>query len=260
MSSPASLPVRPPLKALAGAALVLGALSVIFSPILIGGVAGLFGLALAVVYLHQGAGHRAMALWGGALCLTGLLMSVGLGYLYYRAFRDHTTTSVRARESRGHESDETDSRGWAGTPAPALVVTTVTGQRIDLAALKGRKVVINFWATWCPACREEMPDLDRLARETDDSDLVVVAVSDEDADTLSAYARKQGLDLPLASVGDLPAPFDEVRSIPTTAFIDRQGVITASVTGGMSHARMRTLAFAPDHTPEVASAPEPGPR
>jgi peroxiredoxin len=262
MSWPPSLaPARPPLTALAAAALVLGALAVIFSPILVGGVAGLFGVALALVYLRKGAGHRTMALWGGALCTLGIVMSSGMGYVYYRAFWEHSAQQAdgqAAGDNANQGSDET--AGWVGTAAPTLVLTTVTGERIDLTTLKGRKVVINFWATWCRACREEMPALDRLAGETDDQDLVVVAVSDEDAKTLSAYARKQKLTLPLASADDLPAPFGQVQTIPTTVFIDRQGVITASHTGALSAAQMRTLAFAPDHASEVKAAPPPASR
>jgi thiol-disulfide isomerase/thioredoxin len=241
-------PARPPLQALAGAVLVLGALSVVFSPVLVGGFAGLLGLALAGVYLSRGAGHGTMTAWGAALSAVGVVLSIALGFVYYRAFAD------LSRYSRSGGDD--DAKGWRGTPAPPLVVTTIAGERIDVAALKGRKVVVNFWATWCDPCRKEMPDLDRLARESDDAELVVFAVSDEDAPTLAAYARQATLTLPLASVADpdLPPPFDQVRSIPTTAFIDRQGIITASVTGALTHTRMRELAFAPDHAGPAAPA------
>jgi thiol-disulfide isomerase/thioredoxin len=51
-----------------------------------------------------------------------------------------------------------------GQPAPALLVQELNGQTFDLAALRGKVVVINFWATWCPPCRQEMPTLDAFYR------------------------------------------------------------------------------------------------
>jgi peroxiredoxin len=244
---PAPPPARSPLKALAVVVLVLGILSIVMSPVLVGGLTGLLGLTLAVVYLCVGTGHRAMTLWGTALCALGIVLSSAMGYVYYRALSAAATTAWHT-EPGWRGGGGRDMPGWQGTPAPPLVVTTLDGERIDLAALKGRRVVVNFWATWCAACRTEMPGLDRLARESDDAELVVVAVSEEDKATLAAYARKENLTLPLASADDrdLPSPFDEVKSIPTTAFIDRQGIITAAVVGALDHSQLRERAFAPD--------------
>jgi thiol-disulfide isomerase/thioredoxin len=79
----------------------------------------------------------------------------------------------RARSSI--EADEVDAR-----PADALQLPARGGGQIDLAALKGKPVLVNFWATWCPPCREEMPSLTRLAQSFDPQTFEVLTVSVDD--------------------------------------------------------------------------------
>lgn len=68
----------------------------------------------------------------------------------------------------------------AGAPAPALVARSFGGDAIDLAQLRGRVVLLNFWASWCTPCREEMPALDAMAREHAAEGLVVLGLSADD--------------------------------------------------------------------------------
>ena len=101
----------------------------------------------------------------------------------------------------------TDARWdqWKGcAAAPPLVVRTLDGDPLSLDSFKGRRVVLNFWATWCGPCRKEAPHLDRLARETD---VVVLAVSDEEAGVVRTFAEKHDLDYTFALEGELSAPW-----------------------------------------------------
>src|SRR5579863_7939310 len=66
-----------------------------------------------------------------------------------------------------------------GQPAPALVAQELNGQTFDLAAQRGKVVIVNFWATWCPPCRKEMPDLQALYDKYKDQGFVVLSISDE---------------------------------------------------------------------------------
>jgi thiol-disulfide isomerase/thioredoxin len=137
-----------------------------------------------------------------------------------------------------------------GSAVPPLSFVALDGQKVDLASLKGRPVVLNFWATWCHACVEELPGLIRLAKE----DVVVVGVSDEPESTIEPFAKKHQIPYPLVSARGYPAPFNDVRSIPTTVFIDRKGVIRESVVGYQDFSALKRRALGPD----FQGSPRPG--
>jgi peroxiredoxin len=100
----------------------------------------------------------------------------------------------------------------------------LSGQPWTLSALKGKTVLVNFWATWCPPCRKEMPDLQQLSTEFRDRGLVVIGISDEPATkvqpfvTQHAYTYTMLLD-PGRSVNDLY----KIDGIPKTFLYDRRG-------------------------------------
>ena len=76
-------------------------------------------------------------------------------------------------------------------PAPALKFKDIDGKTLDLAQLKGKVVLINFWATWCPPCRREMPSMERLSQAFKGKPFVVLAVNvGEDADTIEAFTSQ----------------------------------------------------------------------
>jgi cytochrome c biogenesis protein CcmG, thiol:disulfide interchange protein DsbE len=139
-----------------------------------------------------------------------------------------------------------------GRTAPALTLTTIDGETVQLDQLRGRPVVLDFWATWCAACRQELPALNRVAREN--PDVVILGISDEPTSTLKAFAEKHPFDFRIASLVSAPAPFDDVSAIPTNVFIDRQGVIRDVHVGALSHAQILARATAPDYDPAAATA------
>jgi peroxiredoxin len=114
-----------------------------------------------------------------------------------------------------------------GHAAPALIARQFDGQPLDLAALRGQVVVLNFWASWCGPCREEMPQLEALARDFHDRGLVVIGLSADDrhdrADALK-IARQFSYALGMLSEATRN-DFGSPRSLPLTYLIDREGVI-----------------------------------
>ena len=201
--------------------LVLGVLALVLSPVLVGGVLGLFGAALGLAHLSRRTGDRGLAFGGIALSATGLLAAVAAGGLYYFAYK-HLTT-----RPGGPSATFAD---WHGKEAPALSLRTIDGEPVDTASLRGRPVVLNFWATWCGPCRKEIPHLDRLARDTE-SGVVVLSVSDEEPETLREFRAGTPMSYAVVSADDLPEPFGRVQAYPTTFFIGTDGRIVAVVTG-----------------------------
>lgn len=124
----------------------------------------------------------------------------------------------------------------APKPAPALKLKDLEGRSHDLAQLRGRVVLINFWATWCPPCRREMPSMERLSQALKGEAFSVLAVDvGEDADTIEAFAGQ--LDIPptfpvLLDTRSRAMQAWKVAGLPTTFLVDKQGRIVASAIGG----------------------------
>lgn len=121
-----------------------------------------------------------------------------------------------------------------GYRAPDWTLETMDGDTITLSALQGQAVVINFWATWCPPCRAEMPAIEAVYAAYRDQGLQVLAVNmQEGADDVAAFVAEQDLHFPvLLDAGGQVARSYRVTSIPTTFFIDRSGVIREVIAGG----------------------------
>ena len=126
--------------------------------------------------------------------------------------------------------------GPIGQAATDFTVTTLDGQTMKLSDFRGHPVVLNFWASWCGPCREEMPLLSKTYEEQKDSGLVVLAVNvQESAATARRYAEQNKLPFTIAldEKGEISGLY-RVRSLPTTYFIDAEGVIQSWQTGTLS--------------------------
>ena len=105
---------------------------------------------------------------------------------------------------------------------------SLDGRTYTLAGLRGKIVLVNFWATWCPPCRKEMPDMEKLYRRFEKRGLVVLAISDEPLDTVAPFIAKQGYTFPILLDPDrkVHGAF-QVEGIPQSFLFDRAGRLAA---------------------------------
>ena len=129
----------------------------------------------------------------------------------------------------------------AGT-APDFKLSTLDGEEITLSALRGHPVVINFWATWCPPCRFEMPAMERVYRRSREDGLVILAVNfQENKEEVSAFVNEFGLTFPilLDEKGNVAMQY-RVRGLPTTYFVDGAGKVRKVRVGAMTEEFLET--------------------
>lgn len=119
--------------------------------------------------------------------------------------------------------------GLVGRPAPALVVRAFDGQTLSLESLRGRPVVLNFWASWCAPCRQEDRSLQQSAREHSEVAFLGVAIRDSSS-AARAYAEETRHPYPLGEAAGDIAPFG-VTGPPETFFITPSGLVAARFAG-----------------------------
>lgn len=118
----------------------------------------------------------------------------------------------------------------------------LNGKEVSLSQFKGKRVFLNFWATWCPPCKAEMPEIEAIFKETKDSDLVILAVNiGEDKSTVKSFMDKNKYNFSvLLDTDNSIATKYNIQSIPTSFFIDKDGVVVSRHIGTMNKTQMET--------------------
>jgi peroxiredoxin len=129
-------------------------------------------------------------------------------------------------------------------PAPDFAATSLSGETLSLLSLRGRHVLVNFWATWCPPCLEEMPSLEALAQQFESHELTVVAISSDEggAATVAPFIEKLQLTFPILLDPDTKvAGSYGAKNLPMTVLIDPQGRVTAAALGARDWGSSRAV-------------------
>jgi thiol-disulfide isomerase/thioredoxin len=148
-------------------------------------------------------------------------------------------------------------------PAPALRLEDLDEVEHDLAEYVGRLVLVNFWATWCPPCRREMPSMERLHQQLADQGLTVLAVNlGEDGDTVFAFTGQLEPSPTFPMLIDPDGKTAEawgVRGLPTSFVVDPQGRIILRAVGGTELDDPDLMAELRRRLPEAGQPPAPRP-
>lgn len=127
-------------------------------------------------------------------------------------------------------------------PAPDFELKTLEGEKVRLADLRGRPVLLSFWASWCGPCRRELPELSALAKEYQGKGLVVFGVNDEGKGAARKFTEEKGLAFPTLDDSGLKAHrLFRVHAIPSLFLVDRDGKIVVFLRGTKEPAKLRAV-------------------
>ena len=157
-----------------------------------------------------------------------LVLSLGTGWIWLSRVPANLSSRPESIPLRGH-------------PAPDFTLPTLDGDSLSLSDFRGQAVVLNFWATWCPPCQAEMPELQETYTKYSAGGLVVLGVNQaEDRASVQAFMQERGLTFPVVLDEQYDASQQyQVNSLPTTFFIDRDGIIRDIVIGQMNAALLK---------------------
>ena len=145
---------------------------------------------------------------------------------------------IASADRSGHSAGGRLPVPQKGFAAPDFILADPKGQTYTLSALRGKPVLVNIWATWCPPCRAEMPAIESHYRQYREQGLVVLGVNATSQDyplDVVPFTEQYGLTFPilLDETGDVSADLYGMRGLPTSYFIDPGGVIQRIQVGPM---------------------------
>jgi thiol-disulfide isomerase/thioredoxin len=168
-----------------------------------------------------------------------LIFAVMIFSFVFTACSNNTTkeeSAANATEQQVSTDNNAAAARSANIPAealPAFTIQDMAGKNVNLQSLKGKKVFVNLWASWCPPCRREMPSIEKLSKAVDQNKVAFVMLSlDDNFDKAKAFVKRERLSLPIYYPAEsLPEMFN-VQGIPTTFIFDESGKLIQRIDGG----------------------------
>lgn len=166
------------------------------------------------------------------------------------ASKEENTAKEEDAEDTEHESSPSEEKQDLH-PAPDFVLTDQYGNKHSLADYKGKTIFLNFWATWCGPCRNEMPEIQKIYEETqqeEDSDLVVLGIAapgfgqEKSQEEVEAFLEENGYAYPVLmdTTGEVFMEYG-ISAYPTTFMVDRDGNLFGYIQGQLNEAMMRSI-------------------
>ncbi|MNO22399.1 Thiol-disulfide oxidoreductase ResA [compost metagenome] len=172
-----------------------------------------------------------------SIVIVAMLLLLGYGVFdYFKGKGD--TGSIQMTEGDVAVGIQKEQR------APDFQLTDLTGNPVQLSDYRGKKVLVNFWATWCPPCKAEMPHMQRFYEDFSDDEVVVLGVNmtsiDKGMEAIEAFTKEYGLTFPIVldQQGDVMDTY-QITGYPTTYAIDQEGIIRAKFIGAIDYEMMK---------------------
>ena len=147
------------------------------------------------------------------------------------------TTAAVVKKENSRKKPVPAKNSWGD--APDFTLQSVEGKNVTLSSFKGKVIILNFWATWCPPCRMELPDFVELFSAYKDKGLIIIGVSLDEggAATVKKFMKKQPLNYPIL-IGNqaVTTSYGGLRGIPTTFILDKDGNIKNKIVGARDRA------------------------
>ena len=180
-----------------------------------------------------------------SLLIAGLLAAIAgtagtvIGLVVARA--RHPAARTSTLDTHAPAPSESKNKGGSlvihlakdAAPTPPFLVADLNGTTISTVALKGKVILINFWATWCPPCREEIPELVDLQDKYKDRLQIIGVSMDEDLSPpeVNAFAKKAGINYPVVMGRDIAAEYGGVPALPTSFVVNKDGAVVQKHVG-----------------------------
>ena len=178
------------------------------------------------------------------LIVLALVFVIGGGSMLHNYLSDRTELPNPLAAQEQAEKQDAESADTEKLKTPDFTMQDATGNNVNLSDLFGTPIVLNFWASWCPPCKSEMPDFNTVFEELgEDVHFVMLDAVDgvrETREKGESYVTEQGFTFPVYYDMEQDAVIQYgIRAFPTTVFIDSEGYIVAGVEGSIDENTLR---------------------
>ncbi|MCM3568113.1 TlpA disulfide reductase family protein [Neobacillus mesonae] len=178
--------------------------------------------------------------------LVVLVLGGLIGWGIYNYTSSPAQSQIEVQKSKPVNSKSVEIGFEEGNKAPDFGLQTLDGKNIKLSDMEGKKVILNFWATWCPPCKAEMPHMQEFYQEQKSHNVKILAVNlttaEKDANNIAKFVKDYGLTFPilLDQNGEIGNSY-QAFTIPTSYIIDTKGIIRKKIIGPMDKEMMTEL-------------------
>lgn len=188
---------------------------------------------------------------GAILIILGLVMILGGTDNIFNYLKKSPSSSIESNQSKSGTNTKNNTQDLAKKDKikpPDFTLTDQYGKMHKLSDYKGKTVFVNFWATWCPPCRNELPHIEEIYKEYNSNNVVIIGVTapnignEGSEKDITDFLNKHGYTFPVVfdNTGEVMSKYN-INAFPTTFIIDKEGYINKYITGAMDKATMESL-------------------